>query len=213
MQTFLFSILTSLCLYYFWGKLTMQKKIAIFASGSGSNAENICNYFAKSHYVEVVLICTNKPGAFIVQRAEKLNIPVCFITKAELNSFNDLYKKLQTTGVDVIILAGFLLKIPPIMVDCYPNKIINIHPSLLPKYAGKGMYGKNIHTAVLKNHEKESGISIHFVNQNYDEGEIILQKTCVVSKNETLATLVAKIQDLEHTYFPVTIESVLSQLN
>ena len=155
----------------------MQKKLAIFASGSGSNTEN-----------------------------------VYFITKRALNSFHDLYKKLQSINVDVIILAGFLLKIPLIMVESYPNRIINIHPSLLPKYAGKGMYGENIHVSVLKNCEKESGISIHFVNQNYDEGEIILQKTCVISKDETLTSLVAKIQELEHAYFPVTIEKVLKQL-
>ena len=129
----------------------MPKKLAIFASGSGSNAENICNYFVNSPDIEVVLVCTNKRDAFIVKRAEKLNIPVIFITKTGLNNFNDLHKKLKKAKVDIIILAGFLLKLPAIMVKKYPNRILNIHPSLLPKYGGKGMYGNNVHKAVLKN--------------------------------------------------------------
>ena len=187
----------------------MPKKLAIFASGAGSNTENICNYFAKHSDIEVVFVCTNKPGAFIVKRAEKLNIPVVFITKAELNNFDDLHKKLKNAKVDIIILAGFLLKLPAIMVKKYPNRILNIHPSLLPKYGGRGMYGDNVHKAVLENEETESGISIHFVNQNYDEGKIILQEKCSVSANETLETLTAKIHQLEQKYFPLTIEKVL----
>ena len=187
----------------------MLKKLAIFASGSGSNAENICNYFSKHSDIEVSFICTNKLDSLIVKRAKKLNIPLIFITKAELNNFEGIHEKLQKTNIDFIILAGFLLKLPKIMVEKYPNCILNIHPSLLPKYGGKGMYGDNVHRSVLKNKEKESGISIHFVNQNYDEGEIILQKTCAVSKDETLTSLVAKIQALEHTYLPITIEKIL----
>ena len=187
----------------------MPKKLAIFASGSGSNAENICNYFASRSDVEIVLICTNKRDAFVVKRAEKLNIPVVFITKTELNNFDDLHKKLKTAKVDFIVLAGFLLKLPAIMIRKYPNHILNIHPSLLPKYGGKEMYGNNVHSAVLKNKETESGISIHFVNQNYDEGKLILQKKCSVSKNETVNTLADKIRKLEHKYFPVAIERVL----
>ena len=190
----------------------MQKKIAIFASGSGSNAENICNYFANSSLAEVVLICTNNSDAFVVKRAKKLNVPIYFINNRSLTDFDSLYKTLRSADVNFIVLAGFLLKLPLIMVESYPNKIINIHPSLLPKYAGKGMYGKNVHKAVLKNKEKESGITIHFVNQNYDEGEIILQKTCFISKNETLASLTVKIQKLEHAYFPIVVEKILRSL-
>ena len=190
----------------------MQKKLAIFASGSGSNAENICNYFAKSSDIEVVLICTNKRDAYIVKRAEKLGIPVVFISKSELNNFDDLHKKLQSAKVDTIILAGFLLKLPAIMIENYPNRIINIHPSLLPKYGGKGMYGSKVHLAVLENKEKESGISIHFVNQNYDDGEIILQQKCVISDGESLGTLTEKIHQLEHNYFPIAIEKTLKNL-
>ena len=190
----------------------MPKKLAIFASGSGSNAENICNYFAESSDIEVVLICTNRQDAFIVKRANKLNIPVYIFSKSELNNFVDLHKKLQNIEVDVIILAGFLLKLPAIMVDSYPNRIINIHPSLLPKYGGKGMYGSNIHKAVIENKETESGISIHFVNQNYDEGKIILQKKCSISANESVETLIHKIHKLEHNYFPVAIEKTIKKL-
>ena len=190
----------------------MPKKLAIFASGSGSNAENIYNYFIDSSDVEVVLICTNKQEAFIVKRANKLNIPVYIFTQYELNNFVDLHKKLQNLDVDIIILAGFLLKLPSIMVNSYINRIINIHPSLLPKYGGKGMYGSNIHKAVIENKETESGISIHFVNQNYDEGKIILQKKCVVSINETVETLIQKIQKLEHNYFPIAIEKMIKKL-
>lgn len=191
----------------------MPKKLAIFASGSGSNAENICNYFANHSGVMVVLICTNKLDAFIVKRAKKLNIPVTFITKTELNDFDSLHKTLQNTKVDFIILAGFLLKLPTIMVKKYKNRILNIHPSLLPKYGGRGMYGDNVHKAVLENKETESGISIHFVNQNYDKGELILQEKCSVSENETLETLAAKIHQLEQKYFPFTIEKILKNQN
>jgi phosphoribosylglycinamide formyltransferase-1 len=190
----------------------MLKKLAIFASGSGSNAENICNYFAESSNVEVVLICTNKQDALIVKRAKKLNIPVLVFTKYELNNFIDLHKKLQSIGVDVVILAGFLLKVPSKMIDSYPNRIINIHPSLLPKYGGKGMYGDNIHKAVIKNKETESGISIHLVNQNYDEGKIILQEKCSISFNESTETLTQKIHKLEQNYFPLAIEKMIKNL-
>jgi len=191
----------------------VPKKLAIFASGSGSNAENICNYFANHSGITVVLICTNKPDAFIVKRAKKLNIPVTFITKTELNNFDGLHKTLQNTKVDFIILAGFLLKLPTIMVWEYQNRILNIHPSLLPKYGGKGMYGDNVHKAVLENKEIESGISIHFVNQNYDKGELILQEKCSISENETLDTLAAKIHQLEQKYFPIAIEKTLKNQN
>mgnify|MGYP006092724201 FL=1 len=191
----------------------MLKKLAIFASGSGSNAENICNYFAESSNVEVVLICTNKQDALIVKRAKKLNIPVLVFTKYELNNFIDLHKKLQSIGVDVVILAGFLLKVPSKMIDSYPNRIINIHPSLLPKYGGKGMYGNNIHKAVIENKETESGISIHFVNQNYDEGELILQERCAISSNESVETLTQKIRELEYAYFASAIEKTIKELS
>ena len=191
----------------------MPKKLAIFASGSGSNVENIYAYFSGRSDVEVVFVCTNKRDAFIVQRAKKLNLHVIIITKAELNSFDWLYEKLQNAKIDLIILAGFLLKLPAIMVKKYQNRILNIHPSLLPKYGGRGMYGDRVHKAVLENKELESGISIHFVNQNYDEGKLILQEACSISADETLETLISKIQQLEQKYFPPTIEKVLKTLD
>ena len=190
----------------------MPKKLAIFASGSGSNTENICNYFANSSDIEVILICTNNQDAYIVKRANKLKIPIYIFTKYELNNFVFLHKKLQSIGVNIIILAGFLLKIPAIMVDKYPNRIINIHPSLLPKYGGKGMYGNNIHKAVIENKEIESGISVHFVNNNYDEGKIIIQEKCLISNNETIETLTQKIHELEHKFFPGAIDKTLKKL-
>lgn len=186
-----------------------MKRIVIFGSGKGSNAENICRYFADSTCVKVVFICTNNNDGDIVTRAKKLNIPLYYITKKELQDFEKIYNLLSSYKVDYIILAGFLLKIPSKMVSFYTKKIINIHPSLLPKYGGRGMYGKNVHLAVLKNHENKSGITIHFVNERYDDGEIILQKSCVISTNETVNSLQKKIHVLEFKYFPKTIEKIL----
>ena len=188
-----------------------MKKLAIFGSGEGSNAENIYNYFLGSTNVKVVFICTNNKSAFIVNRAKKLNLPIVYTTKNDLANFYDLHKTLKDYAVDYIVLAGFLLKIPLKMVASYPKKIINIHPSLLPKYGGKGMYGDNVHRAVLKNKDVKSGITIHFVNQNYDEGEIIFQKKCVVSTNETVESLKKKIGALEFKYFTSIIEKILLQ--
>tara|TARA_X000000368_G_C22899372_1_gene653363 strand:+ start:399 stop:965 length:567 start_codon:yes stop_codon:yes gene_type:complete len=188
-----------------------MKKLAIFGSGSGGNAENICNYFTNSSDIEVVCVCTNNKSAFIVKRAEKLNIPIIYTTKYDLTNFCELHKTLQNYRVDYIILAGFLLKVPFKMVESYPKRIINIHPSLLPKYGGKGMYGDNVHLAVLENNEVESGITIHFVNKNYDEGEVILQKKCAVLVRESVEGLKKKIRALEFEYFPKTIEKILLQ--
>ena len=188
-----------------------MKKLAIFGSGSGSNAENICNYFACSSDIEVVVICTNNKNAFIVKRAEKLCVPVIYTTKNDLTNVSLLANTLKDYGVDYIILAGFLLKIPSSMINFYPKKIINLHPSLLPKYGGQGMFGDNVHRAVLENKEAKSGITIHFVNKNYDEGEIILQKTCYISAAETIEGLKKKIHRLEFYYFPKTIEKILLQ--
>ena len=188
-----------------------MKRLAIFGSGTGSNAENICNYFSGSSSIKVVFICTNNKSAFIVTRAKKLNIPVIYTTKKELANFSTLHKSLQNYKVDYIILAGFLIKIPSKMIDFYPNKIINIHPSLLPKYGGKGMYGNNVHHAVLKNNDAKSGITIHFVNENYDDGKIILQKCCAVSLTDTAQTLEKKVRDLEFCFFPKTIEKIVLQ--
>ena len=186
-----------------------MKKLVIFGSGAGSNAVNICRYFKNSSDIEVVLICTNNKDAFIVDRAKKLNIPIVFTSKSDLLKFDDLAKTLKNYAVDYIILAGFLLKIPSKMISSYPNKIINLHPSLLPKYGGKGMYGSNVHEAVLENKETETGITIHLVNQSYDEGKIIKQYVCDVSKTESLSSLENKIHKLEFNNFPKTLEKYI----
>ena len=186
-----------------------MKRLAIFGSGLGSNAENICKYFIDSKDVKIVFICTNNKKAFIVNRAEKLNIPVVYTKKYELETFTKMEKTLKVFSIDFIILAGFLLKIPLKMINLYPKRIINIHPSLLPKYGGKGMYGDNVHRKVLKEKELESGITIHYVDQNYDEGEVFLQKKCIISKNENIDSLREKIRSLELSYFPPTIKKIV----
>ena len=186
-----------------------MKKIAIFASGNGSNAENIYNYFNDSTRVEVVLIATNKKDAFVVKRAESLMVSSFVFSKDNLNNSDIVEQKLLDFEVDFIVLAGFLLKMPEKIIDLYSDKIINIHPSLLPKFGGKGMYGKIIHKSVIENGERESGITIHYVTKNYDEGGIILQEKCLVSKKETVQSLSEKIRKLEFSCFPKTIEKII----
>ena len=187
----------------------MTKNIAIFASGNGSNTENICNFFQNSSDITVVLICSNNKAAYVVKIAKKLQIPLFLFTKQGLENFFRLEKVLIDNRVDFIILAGFLLKIPKKMLENYPNKIINIHPALLPKYGGKGMYGNNVHKAVLEKKETESGITIHFVNSKYDDGEIVFQTKCKVENNDSVESLGEKIRKLEQEFFPKTIEGVI----
>ena len=187
----------------------MTKNIAIFASGNGSNTENICNFFQNSSDINVVLICSNNKDAYVVKIAKKLQIPLFLFTKQGLENFFKLEKVLTENRVDFIILAGFLLKIPKKMLENYPNKIINIHPALLPKYGGKGMYGNNVHKAVLEKKETESGITIHFVNSKYDDGEIVFQTKCKVENNDSVESLGEKIRKLEQEFFPKTIEGVI----
>ena len=187
----------------------MVKNLAIFASSNGSNAENICRFFQNSSDINVVLICSNNKDAYVVKRAEKLQIPLFIFTKQGLENFFELEKVLAEKGVDFIILAGFLLKIPKKLLENFPNKIINIHPALLPKYGGKGMYGNNVHKAVLENKETESGITIHFVNSKYDDGEIVFQAKCKVEKNASVESLIKKVRKLEREFFPKTIEGMI----
>ena len=187
----------------------MAKNIAIFASGNGSNAENIYRFFQKSSDISVVLICSNNKEAYVVKRAEKLQIPLFLFTKQGFENFFELKKVLEAKEIDFIILAGFLLKIPKKILEHYPDKIINIHPALLPKYGGKGMYGNIVHKAVLENKEVESGITIHFVNSEYDDGEIIFKAKCKVKKNDSVESLVKKVQKLERDFFPKIIEGVI----
>lgn len=183
-----------------------KKKIILMASGSGSNVQQIYEYFKNSDAVEIAMIITNKQNAGVISRMEYAKIPILWIPKQYLNSeeFIELLK-----SADLIVLAGFLLKIPEKMAQVFDKKIVNIHPSLLPKYGGKGMYGHYVHEAVIQNNEKQSGITIHFVNQNYDEGQIIAQFHCEINDSDTPETLSKKIQNLEHLHFPKTIEKIL----
>ena len=184
--------------------------VAIFASGEGTNAENLFTYFANDTRIKIKLIVTNKNDAGIVAKAEKYKKTVQIVSKQALENYTQqLIEFLKLENINLIILAGFLLKIPSEFVTAFPNKIINIHPSLLPKYGGKGMYGNNVHQAVLKNNESESGITIHFVNEEYDKGEIILQAKCDVTINDTVETLANKIKKLEFSNLPKAIERFL----
>lgn len=183
---------------------------AVFASGEGTNAENLFKFFANDTRIKIKLVVTNKDTAGIIARAEKYKKNVQIISRESLENYTDQFIEfLKLEKIDLIILAGFLLKIPPAFVKAFPNRIINIHPALLPKYGGKGMYGNKVHSAVIENKEKESGITIHLVNEEYDKGEIILQQKCEVLENDTIDTLAQKIQKLEHEHFPKAIERFL----
>jgi len=187
----------------------MKKRIVIFASGSGTNAENIIKYFQRTQFAEVVRVLSNKKDAKVLERAERLGVNAASFTKEELFSENGVLKILKKLKPDIIVLAGFLLKFPEIILKEFPNKVINIHPALLPKYGGKGMYGNYVHEAVINNKEAETGITIHYVNENYDEGAIISQKKVTLSKNETPETVAEKVHILEYEWFPKIIEEVL----
>lgn len=189
----------------------MKKRIVIFASGSGTNAENIIKYFQRTQFAEVVLVLSNKKDAKVLQRASNLNVKGVSFTKDELFSEEGILKILNKTKPDLIVLAGFLLKFPEIILNEFQNKVINIHPALLPKYGGKGMYGSFVHEAVVKNKEAETGITIHYVNENYDEGAIISQKKVTLSEKETPETVAEKIHKLEYEWFPKIIEEVLRE--
>lgn len=187
-----------------------MKNVAIFASGEGTNAENLFNYFNNDKRVKFKLVVTNSDTAGVIERAEKYKKTVQIISKTALTEYTDkIIEFLKAENIDIIVLAGFLLKIPEAFVKAFPNKIINIHPSLLPKYGGKGMYGMNVHKAVVENKETESGITIHYVNEEYDKGEIILQAKCEVNESDTPETLSAKIRALEFEYFPKAIEKII----
>jgi phosphoribosylglycinamide formyltransferase-1 len=185
-----------------------MKQIVVFASGSGTNAENIIRYFNQPDAIaRVSRVFTNNGNAGVIKRAKKYDVPVTIFTRETFNSSAFLK---QIGNPDLIVLAGFLWLVPDYFVKAFPNKIINIHPALLPKYGGKGMYGSRVHESVIENNEKQSGITIHFVNEKYDEGEIILQARCFVSQNETSETLAQKIHQLEYAYFPITIKTLLT---
>jgi phosphoribosylglycinamide formyltransferase-1 len=189
-------------------KKKQKKRMAIFASGAGSNAQKIIDYFKEKTTAEIVLIVSNNPEAGVIEIAAKENIPVLLIEKNQFKESGYL-KEIKKFNPDLIILAGFLWKIPQLLIQSFPHKIINIHPALLPAYGGKGMYGNAVHTAVVAAREKESGITIHFVDEKYDHGETIFQAKCSLSENENAESLAKKIHKLEHEYYPQTIERLL----
>ena len=186
-----------------------MKRIIIFASGSGTNTQNIIEYFQQNKIAKVVLVLSNKEDAKVLERANTLNIPFLSFTKADLCTSNKVLDVLKKEMPDLIVLAGFLLKFPENIPQVYPNKVINIHPALLPKYGGKGMYGSFVHESVLANNEAETGITIHYVNENYDEGAIIFQKSVFLTEGDTPETVASKVHKLEYKYFPKIIERVL----
>lgn len=193
--------------------MTAIKKLAILASGSGSNAEKIIQYFKSNKEIEIVGILTNNENAGVTARAEKAGIASHIFSTAEFEDGAPVLDFLKTHEVDVVVLAGFLLKISPKIVAQYPDRIINIHPALLPKYGGKGMYGHYVHEAVINNQETESGITIHLVNDEYDAGEIIFQAKCSIHPQMGSKQLSAKVQQLEHQHYPKVIEDFVGKLD
>jgi len=202
-----------------WGKISGRNnktgskitQIAIFASGAGSNAQQIINYFNASENIKIALVVCNKPGAGVFTIAEKAGIPSLLIEKERFTGGDAYLTELAKYKIDFIVLAGFLWKMPVNLIQAYQKKIVNIHPALLPKYGGKGMYGNRVHEAVIAANETQSGITIHYVDEIYDHGEIIFQATCDVAANETAASLAQKIHVLEHANFPRVIAEILQK--
>jgi len=198
-----------------WGKMSGKRnnithtRIAIFASGAGSNAQKIMQYFSGSAETSIALIVSNKPGAGVLNIADNAGIPTLLIEKDRFFNGDNYLPELKKHNINFIVLAGFLWKMPVPLINAFPKKIVNIHPALLPKYGGKGMYGDKVHEAVIAAGEKESGISIHYVDELYDHGEIIFQATCEIAAGDTPATLAQKVHALEHANYPEVISGIL----
>ncbi len=188
-----------------------MKRISIFASGSGSNAENIVRYFSGSDEVECALILSNRPDAKVLDRAKRLGVPSMVFNRKEFYHSDIILERLLETGTDLIVLAGFLWLVPENLLRTFKDRIINIHPALLPKYGGKGMYGMKVHETVKKSGDEVSGITIHFVNERYDEGEIIFQAECPVESGDTPESIAEKVHELEYRYYPKVIEKLLNE--
>jgi len=186
----------------------MLHKIALFASGSGSNAENIVHFFSKNSVFEFPVVISNKSDAFVHERAKKLQIPSFTFSREDFSNGEPVLALLKQHNIDYIVLAGFLLKVPEVLINAFPDKIINIHPALLPKYGGKGMYGHHVHEAVAASGDTESGITIHYVNSNYDEGSIVFQAKCPVLPTDTADMIADKVHALEYEHFPKVIEDI-----
>ena len=185
--------------------------IAIFSSGTGSNAKKIIEHFHNSEKISVSLLVCNKPGAQVIKIAESNGIPVLITERNKFFTEDAYLPELKNHNIDFIVLAGFLWKIPLTLIEAYPDKIINIHPALLPKYGGKNMYGNYVHEAVINSGDKETGITIHYVDDQYDNGKIIFQQKCTIDENETPETLAGKVHALEHKNYPLIIEKVIKK--
>jgi phosphoribosylglycinamide formyltransferase-1 len=190
-----------------------MNNIAIFASGSGTNAQRLMEHFSPITDTNISVLLTNKRNAGVIERAKKLDVPVRIFDREEFYYSENIATFLKNEGVDWVVLAGFLWLIPSNLLKIFPNRIVNIHPALLPKYGGKGMYGMNVHRAVICAKENESGITIHYVNEEYDSGSIIFQATCPVDETDTPETLAAKIHELEYKHFPVVMENLIFNRN
>lgn len=189
-----------------------MRNIAIFASGSGTNAENIIQHFSNRNTAKVSLVLSNKRQSLVLKRAEALNIRTVFFEHKEFYVTGKVLRYLSLYKIDFIVLAGFLWLVPENIIEQYPGRIINIHPALLPAYGGKGMFGEAVHRAVIDNHDKESGITIHYVNKLYDRGEIIFQEHCKVEPSDTPDSLAAKVHQLEYKHYPEIIEDLVLKL-
>ena len=187
----------------------MKKNIAIFASGSGSNTENIIRYFRKNEAIQVSLVLSNRSDAYVFERAHRLGVPCNVFPKEDWMAGDEILAVLQEYHIDFVVLAGFLVRVPDLLLHAYPNKIINIHPALLPKFGGKGMYGDRVHEAVVAAGEKESGITIHYINEHYDEGNTVFQTACLVLPTDSPEDVAKKVHALEYEHFPRVIERVL----
>jgi len=188
-----------------------MKRVAVFASGSGTNFQQICEYFIeKNSDIKIELLVVNKANAYVVERAKQLNVKSVYFNREDFYSSDKVVECLLENQIDFIVLAGFLWLIPDNILKEYPNKIINIHPALLPNYGGKGMHGHHVHEAVIAAKEQESGITIHYVNEKYDEGNIIFQAKCSITPEDTADSLAEKIHLLEKEHFPKVIDSLLS---
>ena len=205
-------------IYKIWTKITGNKTadiplIAIFASGAGSNAQKIINYFNTNNTAKIELVVCNKEGAGVLDIAKKYTIDTLLIEKDKFFNTDIYIRELQKRGIRLIVLAGFLWKVPSLLINAYPNRIVNIHPALLPKYGGKGMYGNRVHETVIAAGDKESGITIHYVDELYDHGNIIFQATCKIDEKDTSVSLAQKIHLLEHQHYPTVIDKILKMQN
>ena len=190
----------------------LKKRIAIFASGSGSNAQKLMEHFKRSTEVEVALVLTNNPDAYVLQRADSFEIPSHIFDKQEFYKTDNIIDLLKNLDIDLIVLAGFLWLIPKNLIQEYPGRIVNIHPAILPKFGGKGMYGDFVHKAVMEANEPEGGITIHYVNENYDEGEYIYQAKYKIDKGDNLEMIKFKGQQLEHLHYPKIVETLIKKI-